>query len=309
LCWEEGNKMPAFEWASGVWPDWCPSCGNFGILPGVKMALDEMGMDRQRLVVVSGIGCSGKLPHFLKASGVHTLHGRSIPFATGIKVANPDLKVLVHGGDGDMLGIGMGHLIALGRRNLDMLVVIHNNGVYGLTKGQASPTLKRGLKTKSLAFPNINDAVNPMLIGLSAGYTFLARSYAYNAGHLKEMLIDGLRHKGAGILEIIQPCPTWNGMVNMEWVEKNTKYLRDWDAEVRSEGDLVEKSKAVVELESAEVKPLGVIFRNRFKESLGERISSINPTYGMNPPAKQAIEKGGKALPISLEKTFARYLV
>jgi 2-oxoglutarate ferredoxin oxidoreductase subunit beta len=301
--------MPAFEWASGIWPDWCPGCGNFGILTSVKMALDEMGMDRRRLVVVSGIGCSGKLPHFLKASGVHTLHGRAVPFATGVKVANPDLKVLVHGGDGDMLGIGMGHLIALGRRNADILVVIHSNGVYGLTKGQASPTLKLGLKTKSLAFPNINDAVNPMLIGLTAGYTFLARSYAYNAEHLKGVLIEGLQHRGAGIVEIIQPCPTWNGILNMEWVEKNTRYIKDWDPDVKSEDELLEKTKEVIELESAEVKPLGVIFRNKLKETFSERIASINPTYSTNPPAKQAIEKGGNALPISLEKTFARYLV
>jgi 2-oxoglutarate ferredoxin oxidoreductase subunit beta len=301
--------MPASEWASGIWPDWCPSCGNFGILTGVKMALDEMGMDRSRLVVVSGIGCSGKLPHFLKASGVHTLHGRAIPFATGIKVANPGLKVLVHGGDGDMLGIGMGHLIALGRRNLDMLVVIHNNGVYGLTKGQASPTLKRGLKSKSLAFPNINDAVNPMLIGLSAGYSFLARSYAYNAEHFKGVLIEGLRHKGAGLVEVIQPCPTWNGMVNMEWVEKNTKYLKDWDPDVKSEGELLEKTKGIVELESGALMPLGVMLRNRMKESFGERISAVSPAYSASPPARQAIERGGEAMPISLEKTFARYVV
>lgn len=301
--------MPAFEWASGVWPDWCPSCGNFGILTALKMALDEMGADRKGFVVVSGIGCSGKLPHFLKASGVHTLHGRAIPFATGIKVANPELEVLVHGGDGDMLGIGMGHLIALGRRNADILVVIHNNGVYGLTKGQASPTLKRGLKTKSLAFPNINDAVNPILIGLSAGYTFLARGYAYNAEHLKGLIIEGLRHKGSGILEIIQPCPTWNGMVNMEWVEKNTTYLKDWDPDVVSEDGLLEKSKGVVELESAPVKPLGIIFRNRTKETLGERIAGVSAMYSKSPPARQAVEKDGAALPIDLEKTFARYLV
>jgi len=301
--------VPAFEWASGVWPDWCPSCGDFGILTAVKMALDEMKMDRGSLVVVSGIGCSGKIPHFLKASGVHTLHGRAIPFATGIKVANPDLKVLVHGGDGDLLGIGMGHLVALGRRNADILVVIHNNGVYGLTKGQASPTLKRGLKTKSLAFPNINDAVNPMLIGLSAGYTFLARSYAYNAEHLKGVLMEGLRHRGAGLLEIIQPCPTWNGMVNMEWVEKNTRYLKDWNPDVGSEAELLEKTKGVIELESAPLKPLGIIFRSRLKETLGERIAEINPAYSSNPPARQPIEEEGNALPISLEKTFARYLV
>lgn len=301
--------MSSFEWSSGVWPDWCPGCGNFGILTGIKMAMAEIGMDRGRLVVVSGIGCSGKLPHFLKASGVHTLHGRAIPFATGIKVANPDLKVVVHGGDGDMLGIGMGHLIALGRRNADILVVIHNNGVYGLTKGQASPTLKRGLKTKTLAFPNINDAVNPMLIGLGAGYTFLARSYAYNIEHLKGVIMEGLRHRGAGMIEIIQPCPTWNNIVNMEWVEKNTRYLKDWNPDVGSEEELTGKMKGVMELEGAEVKPLGVIFRSRLKETLGERLGGINAMYGTNPPARQQIESEGNALPISLEKTFQRYLI
>jgi 2-oxoglutarate ferredoxin oxidoreductase subunit beta len=268
-----------------------------------------MGIDRKSLVIVSGIGCSGKIPHFIKASGVHTLHGRAIPFATGIKVTNPDLKIIVHGGDGDILGIGMGHLIALGRRNADILIIIHNNGVYGLTKGQASPTLKRGLKTKSLAFPNINDAVNPMLIGLSAGYTFLARSYAYNAEHLKGVIMDGMRHRGAGIIEIIQPCPTWNGLVNMGWVEKNTRYLKDWNPDVGSEEELMAKTKGVIELESAPLKPLGTIFRNRLKDTLGERIASIIPSYSKNPPAMQPIEKGGNALPISLEKTFQRYLV
>lgn len=301
--------MSSFEWASGMWPDWCPGCGNFGILTSLKMALAEMGMDRRNLVVVSGIGCSGKLPHFLKASGVHTLHGRAIPFATGIKVANPDLKILVHGGDGDMLGIGMGHLVALGRRNADILVVIHNNWVYGLTKGQASPTLKKGVRTKSLAFPNINDPVNPMIIGLGAGYTFLARSYAYNSEHLKETLKAGLRHKGAGLIEVIQPCPTWNNIVNMEWVEKNTRYLKDWDPDIRSEGDLSAKAKVVVEMEAGDVKPLGILLRNPLKQTLGERIAAINPMYTTGPPAKQAIDVNGEALPISLERTFPRYLV
>lgn len=301
--------MSSFEWASGVWPDWCPGCGNFGILTAVKMALAEMGIERERLVVVSGIGCSGKIPHFLKATGVHTLHGRSIPFATGIKVANPALKVLVHGGDGDMLGIGMGHFVALGRRNADILVVVHNNWVYGLTKGQASPTLRRGLRTKSLAFPNINDPINPIIIGLGAGYTFLARSYAYNAEHLKGVLMEGMRHRGAGVVEIIQPCPTWNNIVNMEWVEKNTEYLKDWDPEVRSEAELLEREKGVIELEGRERKPMGVLFRSRLKQTLDERIAGMNALYRENPPAKQTIEVDGDPLPISLEKTFQRYIV
>ncbi|MEM4214387.1 MAG: thiamine pyrophosphate-dependent enzyme, partial [Candidatus Methanomethylicaceae archaeon] len=113
----------AAEWSSDVWPDWCPGCGNFGILSALKLALSELRINKREFVIVSGIGCSGKIAHFVRTNGVHTLHGRAIPFASGIKVANPELKVVVHGGDGDLLGIGMGHFIALGRRNIDILVV------------------------------------------------------------------------------------------------------------------------------------------------------------------------------------------
>jgi 2-oxoglutarate ferredoxin oxidoreductase subunit beta len=301
--------MSSFEWSSGVWPDWCPGCGNFGIFTALRMALAETGMDRRGMVLVSGIGCSGKIPHFVRASGVHTLHGRSIPFATGIKIANPDLKVIVHGGDGDLLGIGMGHFVALGRRNPDILVMIHNNWVYGLTKGQASPTLKRGTRTKALAFPNINDPVNPILIGMTSGYTFLARSYAYNAEHLKEVIKAGLGHRGAGIIEIIQPCPTWNNVVTMEWVAQNTQYLSDWDPLVASEKDLLKKMQEVMRLESMDKKQLGVIFENRLKETFEDRLALINGYYRSNPPAKQPTDAKGYSLPVSMEKTFGRYLV
>ena len=137
----------------------------------------ELGLNLDRVVIVSGIGCSGKLPHFMRVpiSGVHTLHGRAIAFATGIKLANPSLEVIVNGGDGDLLGIGVGHFVSVGRRNIDITVIIHDNGVYGLTKGQASPTLLRGIKTKSLPKPNVNDAINPLSLALSSGYTFVAR--------------------------------------------------------------------------------------------------------------------------------------
>lgn len=298
----------AIEYTSDVWPDWCPACGNFGILTALKQALAEMHIEKEKFVLVSGIGCSGKIPHFINVSGVHTLHGRSIPFATGIKAANPELKVLVHGGDGDLLGIGMGHFVALGRRNSDILVVIHNNGVYGLTKGQASPTLGRGIKTKSLAFPNINDPVNPILIGMSAGYTFLARSYAYNIEHLKSVIKEGLSHRGAGILEILQPCPTWNNILTMDWVNQNTQYLKDWDPNV-SEGGLLNKIQELMKLESMEKKALGVLFVNNAKSTFEERLALNNKNYAVSPPAKQEIQKDGKPIEVSVEKTFERFLV
>jgi len=301
--------MSASEWASGVWPDWCPGCGDFGILTALKMALAELGEDHKKFVIVSGIGCSGKIPHFVKTTGVHTLHGRAIPFATGIKLSNPELKVAVFGGDGDLLGIGMGHFVALGRRNVNILVVIHNNWVYGLTKGQAAPTLGKGVKVKSIPFPNINDPVNPMLVGMSAGYTFLARSYAYNAEHLKNMFKAGLAHNGAGILEILQPCVTWNNIMTMEWVNKNTQILQNWNPVAKTEEELVAKKQEIIKLEAMDKVPLGVLLDYSFKATMEQRLVAANEYYKDSPPAKQKIDVSGKPLPVDIEKSFGSFLV
>jgi len=163
------------DYQSDIWNDWCPGCGDFGIVAAMYRAFSELDLPPEKTVIVSGIGCSGKTPHFVKVNGVHTLHGRAIPFATGIKLANPELTVIVNGGDGDLLGIGVGHFVALGRRNIDLTIILHNNTVYGLTKGQASPTLRRGLRPKALPKPNIQDAVNPISLALASGFTFVAR--------------------------------------------------------------------------------------------------------------------------------------
>lgn len=292
-----------------MWPDWCPGCGNFGILTALKGALSEMGVKKEKYVLVSGIGCSGKIAHFVNISGVHTLHGRAIPFASGIKTANPSLKVFVHGGDGDLLGIGMGHLIALGRRNVELLVIVHNNGVYGLTKGQASPTLKRGAKTKSLAFPNINDAVNPIQVCMSAGFTFLARGYAYNISHLKGLIKSGLSHKGAGVLEVIQPCPTWNGIVDAEWVAQNTHYLDGWDPKVASEEMMATKMQEIIQLESGPKKGLGVILQTTYKKPFSERLLDSKEYEWTEPPATQKLTEGEDPVAVDIKKTFGKLVL
>jgi len=155
-------------------------------------------------------------------------------------LANPELEVIVNVGDGDGLGIGAGHFVNAGRRNVDFTVIVHNNGVYGLTKGQASPTLRRGEKTKSLPKPNINDAINVIALALTAGYTFAARTYAYDVKLTKDIIKAAIRHKGSAVIDILQPCPTYNDINTKEWYEKRI-YKLDWDPVVKSEAERYEK--------------------------------------------------------------------
>ncbi|MHA1616659.1 MAG: 2-oxoacid:ferredoxin oxidoreductase subunit beta [Candidatus Njordarchaeales archaeon] len=284
------------NWRTQVWIDWCPGCGNYGILNAEILALRELGLDPTKTVIVSGIGCSAKTPHFINANGVHTLHGRGIPFAMGIKLANPNLTVIVHGGDGDLLGIGMAHFVALGRRNLDITVILHNNGVYGLTKGQASPTLRKGLKTKALTKPNIQDAVNPVAVALATGYTFVARSYAFNTKHLKEIIKKAIQHKGSALIDVLQPCVTYNNIYTKEYYEERIYLLEEepsWDPVVRKP----DEEEVITKLSNAWIKsmewedriPIGIFYQNPYVDTFEERIRNEIPDYFENPPAKQPI--------------------
>ncbi len=295
---------------SPVWVDWCPGCGNYGIVSTVYRALADLELDPSKTVIVSGIGCSGKLPHFVNVNGVHTIHGRAIPFATGIKLANPELTVIVHGGDGDLLGIGAGHFVALGRRNIDLTVVMHDNGVYGLTKGQASPTLRRGVRTKALAKPNIQDAVNPIALALASGYTFVARTYSNLISHFKEVLKEAIRHKGAAFIDVLQPCVTFNDIYTSAYYRRAIYRLEDegWDPVVHepSEEEVVEKLRQawVKAMEWGDRIPIGVFYKNPHVPTYEERIADRIPTYSTKPPAKQGIEDGGR--PVIGDEEFRR---
>jgi len=294
------------EYKSGVYQDWCPGCGDHGIVAAVQMALAEMALEPHNVVIVSGVGNAAKLPHFVKANGVHTLHGRLLPFAMGIKVANPHLEVIGVGGDGDGLGIGAGHFLHAGRRNIDMCYLLHNNGVYGLTKGQASPTLKLGVQTKSLPNPNINEAINPVALAITAGYTFAARSYAFDLNHLKNTIIQGIQHKGLAFVEILQPCPPYNDINTKDWYagedrkDANGKpqprlYKLEesgFDPIVHDEGELF--TKKVAAMEKAQVWgdriPIGVFFQNPLESTFQDRFAKRIPFYLENPPAKQQLK-------------------
>jgi 2-oxoglutarate ferredoxin oxidoreductase subunit beta len=271
------------------------------------MALAELGLEPHKVVVVSGIGNAGKTPHFIKANGVHTLHGRLLPFAMGIKVANPDLEVIGVGGDGDGLGIGAGHFVNAGRRNIDMTYLLYNNGVYGLTKGQASPTLQLGMKTKSLPKPNINEATNPIALAITAGYTFVARAYAFDVMHLKNIMKQGIQHKGLALVECLQPCPTYNDISTKEWyagedrkdpitgkAQSRLYKLEDsgFDPVVHEASEIFKKKVAGLEKsqEWGDRIPIGVFYQNNLESTFQDRISQRIPFYMQNPPAKQQIK-------------------
>jgi len=300
-----------------VYADWCPGCGDFGIMNALQMAFAELDLEPHRVVMVSGIGCSGKESHNVKVNGVHTLHGRALPFAMGIKVANPELEVLAIGGDGDGLGIGAGHFVNAGRRNLDMTYIIHNNGVYGLTKGQASPTLQRNLQTKSLPKPNINEAVNPIGLAIISGYTFVARSYAYDVKHLTTTIKQAIQHKGLAFIDCLQPCPTYNDINTKDWYagedrkDANGKpqsrlykleetgfdpVVRDWKEDWQKKAAALEKAQ-----EWGDRIPIGVFYKKEYESTFEDRIASRIPFYMSRPPAKQKLsnEKGISTVDLS----------
>src|SRR5437879_2262668 len=260
------------------------------------MALAELKMEPHRVTIVSGIGCSAKTVHYVKTYGIHTLHGRALPYATGVKLANPQLKVLCLSGDGDGLGIGGGHFVNAGRRNLDMLYIIHDNGVYGLTKGQAAPTLKLGVQTKSLAHPNINEAVNPIWLALAAGATWVGRGYSYDIKHLVATIKAGIEHKGYAFLDVLQPCPTYNDVNTKEWYggedrkdpASNRAMPRvyklegeGYDPVGRDPSEVEKKTTQTLEkaLEWGDRLPIGVFYKYEPVPSFGGRIAQRLPDF------------------------------
>src|SRR5690348_8930693 len=294
------------DYKTDVHNDWCPGCGDFGILNAIQMALADLQIPAHNSVIFSGIGCSGKTPHFINTYGIHTLHGRVLPFAQGAKLSNPDLEVIAVGGDGDGLGIGAGHFVSAGRRNVDMAYIVFNNGVYGLTKGQAAPTLKLGMKTKSLSKPNVNNSVNPIALALVSGFTFIARGYSYDVRHLKELIKKSIEHPGLAYLDVLQPCPTYNDINTKEWYqsyeidkEDSSKKIpkiykldeENYNGFVSDENEIPHKISLAIEKSREWEKriPIGIFYQNDKAITYEERIEIRIENYLSNPPAKQII--------------------
>jgi len=220
------------DYKSEVKPTWCPGCGDFGVLNAIYNSMAGMKLAPDQTVVVSGIGCSSRLPHFVQTFGFHSLHGRALPVAQGLKMARPDLTVVAVGGDGDLFSIGAGHLIHAALRNIDITVVAMDNETYGLTKGQTSPTSPTGHTTKSTPYGLLASQFNPIATALSLNVSFVARGFSSKPKELAALVEQGIKHKGFSFIHVLSPCPTFFNTMDV-WKTTVTPIPADHDAHNR----------------------------------------------------------------------------
>lgn len=203
------NPAPS-DYKNGVHPVWCPGCGDYGILASFYKAVADLHIPREQLALVAGIGCSGRFPSFVNTYAFHATHGRALPVATGVKMAHPELVVATIGGDGDIFSIGMGHFPHAARRNVDITCIVIDNGIYGMTKGQPSPTSPVGLEKKASPYGTIESPIDPLQLAFSCNASFVARAYSDKPQQVTEILESAILHKGFSLVVILSPCVTFN---------------------------------------------------------------------------------------------------
>ena len=249
---------------------WCPGCGNFSILKALKQAFVELDKNASDIVIVSGIGQAPKTPHYLRCNTFNGLHGRTLPVATGIKLANHELTVLAEGGDGDGYAEGGNHFIHAMRRNIDITYLVHNNQVYGLTKGQTSPTSGLGFVTKTAPTGTISPPLNPLMLAIAANCSFVARGFAGEVEHLTDLIKAAIGHKGFAFIDILQPCVSFNRVNTFKWYSDRI-YSLDDDAD-HDAGDIMVAFKRAQEW--GEQIPVGIIYRQH-RPTLDEQQAAI----------------------------------
>ena len=220
-------QLTAKDFKGPIEPDWCAGCGDFGVLNALQRACAELGLRPYEILTVSGIGCSSNLPGYFNSYGMHTLHGRSLPVATGAKLANDELTVIVTGGDGDGYGIGGNHFVHTARRNVDLTYIVMNNQIYGLTTGQISPTSSLGMKTKSTPFGSVEMPVNPITSAIMNGATFVARGFSGDVRHLSDLMQKAIQHTGFALIDVFSPCVTFNNDNGHPFFKERVKKLED----------------------------------------------------------------------------------
>src|SRR6056297_3220839 len=267
----EDREVDRDEFTPGVEPQptWCPGCGDFGVLKALKGAMAELGKDPEEILLATGIGCSGKLNSYFNSYGFHTIHGRSLPVARAAKMANPDLEVVAAGGDGDGYGIGGNHTIHTARENHDMTYIVFNNEIFGLTKGQTSPTSPKGHKSKTQPRGNAKSPIRPLSLSLTSGATYVARTAAVNPNQAKEILTEAMEHDGFAHVDFLTQCPTWNKDAKQYVPYTDVQDSDDYDFDVT---DRVEAGQMMYEVESKLYE--GEVLTGRFY------VDADRPTYG-----------------------------
>lgn len=261
------------DYAGPVRPTWCPGCGDFGIWNAMKRALVEAELAPHEVVIYTGIGCGSKLPDYMTVNGFTSIHGRPIPIAQGAHLANHDLKAIVVAGDGDTYGIGGNHFIQVCRRNADITIVVQDNRVYGLTKGQYSPTSPKGFPTKTSPPPEgaIDQPVNPIALALATGATFIARSWSGDLPHLIEMMVAAIRHRGCALLDVFQPCVIFNRAYSYDYYRPRVYKLSEEEGYDPSDREAAwEKAH-----EWGERIPIGVIYQVEGQPTYEDQVPAL----------------------------------
>jgi len=269
----EAATLPEFkpaDYKTDLKPVWCAGCGDFGVLTGLYRALTELQVKPWETVVVSGIGCSSRLPGYVDTFGVNTLHGRALPLAAGVKVVRPDLRVIAVGGDGDGLAIGGNHFMHAARRNLDVTYLIMDNEIYGLTKGQAAPTTPTGDKTKSTHYGNPEPSVDPCELAISFGATWVGRAFSGDLKGTVELMVKALSHKGFAFLNLMSPCVTWRG-------DDLFKTLKAKQRQLPENHDASSRAAALMYTRETEFMTTGVLY-DVSEPTLLDRLAAVKVT-------------------------------
>jgi 2-oxoglutarate ferredoxin oxidoreductase subunit beta len=271
-------ELDTKDYKTDAKPFWCPGCGDHGVLTSMYRALAEIGVDPNYLVNISGIGCSSRLPYFVRSYKMHTLHGRAGPVATGVQLARPDLAILVNGGDGDGFSIGGGHMPHLARKNINMTYVLMDNRIYGLTKGQVSPTSQRQMKAYTTPYGGVEEPMDPVLYMLTYGASFVAQTLATNVKMTAQMIKEGMEHKGFAFISVLSQCPTFNMIDDAKTFKGSAEDLLDG----HDVGDIDAAMHVVNMGHKTGRTPVGLLYRQE-RPTLDEHMAELVKQVGGNP--------------------------
>ena len=277
------------DYKRGLKPVWCPGCGDYGVVNALYKTMADLNLQREDLAVISGIGCSSRIPGYVNAYGFNGVHGRALTLATGVKLARPETTVIICGGDGDGLAIGMGHFPHAARRNLNMSYIMMDNRIYGLTKGQMSPTTEHDLSTKTSTKGNIEHPINPVLLALSVGVTFVARTVGTNIKHMSEIFKLAVEHNGFSFVHVLSPCITFRGKGQFDSLETRTHFLEPGEHDTSDFREAHEKTMFGEKLY------MGVLYQQK-KESFMQRYEGVRNDF-MQGSRKTVVEVVDEFLP------------